>query len=340
LCATIPEFMESRRIITRPHFHKETNMTTKLDWRSIIRQTLAAAALLSLFCLNTAQAQNIKRGETKFKAEDYAGALKEFEPLAKKGNARAQYYLGRMYMEGKGVERNSMDGLELLNNAAQKDDPDAQYLLGDIYLHGKGVTYDQATAHTWFKKAGENKKADKNVVADATYISGRILNSDPPGRWRSHIPRNRDRANYYFNKSAKLGKVESMIELGKIYDEQGNEQEAISWFSKADKNGGGGMEIGTFHSGSVARLSDITVLEALGRIHTRLGDHVEAIKYYARDYEENKREGGVRAIMNFYRKGTDTVQRNSQKCKEWMVKIGGRDGWRDAAWCDNPDDKD
>jgi len=28
--------MESRRIITRPHFHKETNMTTKLNWRSII----------------------------------------------------------------------------------------------------------------------------------------------------------------------------------------------------------------------------------------------------------------------------------------------------------------
>ena len=36
---------------------------------------------------------------------DYASALKLLKPLAEDGHAKAQYYLGRMYADGHGVEQ-------------------------------------------------------------------------------------------------------------------------------------------------------------------------------------------------------------------------------------------
>ena len=38
--------------------------------------------------------------------EDYATALKEWEPLAEQGDVDAQYHLGVMYTEGEGVDKN------------------------------------------------------------------------------------------------------------------------------------------------------------------------------------------------------------------------------------------
>ncbi len=44
-------------------------------------------------------------GRKAFGRGDYAAARKEFEPLAGKGEPKAQYYLGRMYRGGKGVPK-------------------------------------------------------------------------------------------------------------------------------------------------------------------------------------------------------------------------------------------
>jgi len=44
-----------------------------------------------------------QKGLTAYESEDYATALREFEPLAEQGDAFAQYNLGVMYKYGHGV---------------------------------------------------------------------------------------------------------------------------------------------------------------------------------------------------------------------------------------------
>ncbi len=51
----------------------------------------------------TAHAQDFQKGLAAAQAGDYATALQEWRPLAEQGDASAQYYLGVMYDNGKGV---------------------------------------------------------------------------------------------------------------------------------------------------------------------------------------------------------------------------------------------
>ena len=44
-----------------------------------------------------------QKGLTAYQNGDYATALREWTPLAKQGNARAQYNLGHIYFKGKSV---------------------------------------------------------------------------------------------------------------------------------------------------------------------------------------------------------------------------------------------
>ena len=45
-------------------------------------------------------------GEKAYDRGDYATALKEWRPLADQGDAKAQFYLGNMYLYGEGVPQN------------------------------------------------------------------------------------------------------------------------------------------------------------------------------------------------------------------------------------------
>src|SRR5881296_3311898 len=48
---------------------------------------------------------DFQKGLAAYKAGDFATALKEWRPLAEQGLAKAQYNLGAMYAEGRGVKQ-------------------------------------------------------------------------------------------------------------------------------------------------------------------------------------------------------------------------------------------
>lgn len=61
--------------------------------------------IIILFALMTilhapASAQDFDKGLAAYRAKDYSSALKEWHPLAKQGNANAQYNLGLIYNIG------------------------------------------------------------------------------------------------------------------------------------------------------------------------------------------------------------------------------------------------
>jgi len=84
---------------------------------------------------------------------DYARAARLFEPLARRGDARAETYLGFMYENGRGVPQNMDEAARWLRSAAVAGDPLAQFIFADLWDKGFGVRQDPVTAEVWFNLA-------------------------------------------------------------------------------------------------------------------------------------------------------------------------------------------
>ena len=83
---------------------------------------------------------------TAYKSGDYATALREWTPLAKQGNADAQFDLGVMYELGQGVPQDGKTAVKWYRLAAEQGLADAQFNLGVMYAEGRGVPQDGKTA--------------------------------------------------------------------------------------------------------------------------------------------------------------------------------------------------
>ena len=104
---------------------------------------ITAATLISVSVMPfTVNAQDLDKGMTAYNAGDYAIALKELEPLAEQGDVDAQFILGYMYDEGKGVPQDNKEAMKWYRLAAEQGDAGAEFNLGIMYVSGKGVPQD------------------------------------------------------------------------------------------------------------------------------------------------------------------------------------------------------
>jgi uncharacterized protein len=81
--------------------------------------------------------------------EDYAATLGEFAELAEGGDPFAQFLLGLMYAEGKGVPRDYSRAYFWLIMSVEQGNPDAVAFLADVM--GR-MTTEQIVAAEKFKK--------------------------------------------------------------------------------------------------------------------------------------------------------------------------------------------
>ena len=98
-------------------------------------------------------AADFQAGLEAYKRGDYATALKEWRPLAEQGDADAQFNLGVMYDNGRGVTQDYAEAVKWYRRAAQQDLGEAQTNLGVMYQNGRGVTQDYVQAHMWYNLA-------------------------------------------------------------------------------------------------------------------------------------------------------------------------------------------
>ena len=114
--------------------------------------------------------------------KDSATALKEFQPLAEQGDARAQYYLGDLYGFGDGVSQNDAEAekwfqlaLENLPKLAEKGDAEAQYELGLMsYDWGGyyGIPFDVKEIVKWWTMAAEQGHVEAQKGLGEVYYYG------------------------------------------------------------------------------------------------------------------------------------------------------------------------
>ena len=109
------------------------------------------ALVLSIACLTTPAWADFEAGMAAYHRGDYATALREWQRLAEQWQAEeAQFNLGVIYGNGKGVPKDYQLALYWFRRSANQGNARALTQLGLMYEHGNGVTQDFVLAHKWY----------------------------------------------------------------------------------------------------------------------------------------------------------------------------------------------
>lgn len=100
---------------------------------------------------------DIERGYQAVQQGKYADALAIFVPLAKRGDAMAQYELGFMVESGQGVRQDYAEAAKWYQLSAQQGNVGAQTNLSVLYVAGRGVAQDYAQAVKLLRLAAEQR---------------------------------------------------------------------------------------------------------------------------------------------------------------------------------------
>jgi uncharacterized protein len=82
------------------------------------------------------------------------------------GDPDAQYYLARLYLDGKGTSRDARQAARWLSLAANKGQHQAQALLGRMLFKGEAVPRQSARGLMWLTLARDSATADEAWIAD------------------------------------------------------------------------------------------------------------------------------------------------------------------------------
>jgi len=152
--------------------------------------------------------------------------IPEIEQAAEAGDAEAQFKLGALYANGKGVKQDSKVAAQWLRKAAKQGNSPAQTLLGWCYAGGNGVSRNMGEALEWYSKAAEQGDTDAMCSLADLYIEG-----------QAGIEQNTRAALKWYETAANLGHPKAQYLLGKLLAEgklvQQNDEAAFQWLTLA-----------------------------------------------------------------------------------------------------------
>ena len=122
--------------------------------------------------------RTLLRAEIAYEVGDYATALELFRPLAEQGNPSAQFHLGLMYDDGRGVPQDDTEASRWFRRAAEQGHAKAQFNLGVMYTLGEGVPQDDKEAVRWYRLAAEQGVARAQYNLGSMYGMGQGVPQD------------------------------------------------------------------------------------------------------------------------------------------------------------------
>lgn len=129
--------------------------------------------------------------------KNYFKALELFKETAAKGDLQSQVELGLMYFTGEEQGSNYDEAFKWFNKAAFQGDPTAQGFLGLLYLRGHGVQKSEMQAFKWFESAAKQGNAVGQHNLGCMYLFG------------LEVHKNQDKAIELFKQAASQGYEES-----------------------------------------------------------------------------------------------------------------------------------
>lgn len=134
--------------------------------------------VLSICCFAVPAWADFQAGLTAYDGEDYATALREWQPLAEQGDALAQYHVGVLYRKGLGVPQDDAQARKWYAKAAAQGQAKAQFSLGTLYFNGEGGPKDYQQALRWFRLGANQKDALCQTKLGIMYDDGEGVPKD------------------------------------------------------------------------------------------------------------------------------------------------------------------
>ena len=177
----------------------------------------------------------IDRPVTATISPDQLVALTRLKKAAEKGNAEAQFELGRIYGNGDGVPQDYQAAIGWLEKAARQNHAKAQESLGSIYANGVGVKQDFSSARSWYMKAAGNG------LGSAQYLVATMFRF---GLFESEV--DMDQAIDWYHRAAKQNVAAAQLALGKLAMRgkhvKQDDSAALQWLMLAHANGSKGAD--------------------------------------------------------------------------------------------------
>ncbi|HET9763122.1 MAG TPA: tetratricopeptide repeat protein [Casimicrobiaceae bacterium] len=143
-----------------------------------LRKEIWIAACVVALAIGPARAGPLEDGMAAYHDQQYAKAAELWRPLAESGNASAQYSLGTLYAEGKGVAQNDATALTWFQKAAEQGNALAQFNVGASYAAGTGVARSYADAAKWFRRAADQGMPFAQLNLGLLYAAGNGVAQD------------------------------------------------------------------------------------------------------------------------------------------------------------------
>jgi S1-C subfamily serine protease len=154
-----------------------------------------------------------------------AAEFQQWRALARNGDDQAQFRVGKLYDQGKGVSRDPRKAIDWFRSAAAQGNPDAQFYLGLMYAKGRATEKDDAVAAQWFEKAAEQGYARAQYRLGLAYANA------------VGVPKDAGKGLYWLRKAADQGDTSAQHCLGLRYAKgDGVEQDAeqaAEWIYRA-----------------------------------------------------------------------------------------------------------
>lgn len=144
----------------------------------------------------------LNKGIQAYEQQKYTDAMTAFTQASAAGQINAPRYIGLMYLNGYGVEKNARRAVAEFNKAAEWGDIAAQFWLGYCYEQGIGIDQNREKAVKWYRLSAEQGNA---AAAPAMTALGRLAEQD-----------NLDEAVNWYRKSAAVGAKEAQSALRRL----------------------------------------------------------------------------------------------------------------------------
>ena len=162
----------------------------------------------------------------------YDEAVWWFRTAAKRGDKDAQYMLGMLYEEGKGVKQSYEKALKWYRKAAEQGFGAGMYGIGGLYEKGRGIAQSYEEAAKWYMKAAEQE--DEDAAYAAAYRLG-VLYEKGNGVAQSY-----EKTAEWYMKAAEGINAEAARRLGELYEKgigvAQSCEKAAEWYAKAVEN--------------------------------------------------------------------------------------------------------
>ena len=157
-------------------------MLRRMRRHRAILASIAAATILTAIAGGTARAESataaFATGQAAYERGDYTAALSAWRRAAEQSHAEAEFRLGALYENGRGVAKDLEQARSWYARAAEHGSQKAQFNLGHMYATGTGVARDEAEAARWYRRAAELGNAHAQYTLGLMYSQGRGVERD------------------------------------------------------------------------------------------------------------------------------------------------------------------